>query len=94
MSVAEAFTLASKLLGTVEAYRAVAERATLLDRRREPEVGLENMAVERDENHKTLADAQVKKIREGHAHELDKQRDSFIAGGSKLLQKGKKWVVE
>lgn len=52
------------------------------------------MAGERDGSRTALADAQVKKIQEGHARELDRLRDSSKARKSELLQESKKCVAE
>lgn len=65
-----------------------------LDCMEEPDVGLENMAVEWDGNRKALAEEQVEEILEGHARELDKLRDSFKARESKSIQEHDKGLVK
>lgn len=61
-SVADSFKLVSRLLGSVEAFSSMAEHATCLLRGDEPEVGPKSMTINRDENFKAVADAQVKEI--------------------------------
>lgn len=92
-SVAETFALADELLGTVEAYTFIAECAICLDRGEVAEGGPVNMMVMWERNRKTLLDAQLKKIRKGHARKLVALRDLFKMRKSELLQERDMWHV-
>lgn len=94
MFVTNAFTLASALLGSVEDYSCLTERATSQNHAEEPEVCLESMALEWDGNRKALANAQVKGIYECQARKLDTLSASFKERKSELFQERDKWVVE
>lgn len=85
MFVAEAFMLSAELFGSVEAYSSMTKRATRLDREVKPEVGLENMTIERAGSRKGLADALVGEICGSHTRKLNNLRDSFNVHESVLL---------
>lgn len=53
-TVTETFTLANELFGSVEAYTSIVERATRLNCVEDPEVGLDNVTVERDRKRQAL----------------------------------------
>lgn len=93
-SVADLFKLVSQLLGSLGTYSSTMERSACLLRGKEPEVGPENIAVDQDGNHKTLADAQVQETREGHTRELDKLRNWSKVRESELLKERDKFVAE
>lgn len=85
-SVAEAFSLANKLLGNVDAHMFMAERAALVNRGEKFEVEPETVTDEEAGGLKALSDAQMKATREDHARKLNGLCKSFKARKSKLLQ--------
>lgn len=83
-SVAEAFTLASKLLSSADAHMFKAELATRVNRGDELKVEHQTVAEEQDRSRIASADAWMKGTREDHVHELDALLNLFKTCESKL----------
>lgn len=85
-SVAEMFTLAIKLPGSVDAQTSIAEHATCINLEYKLGINLKPFTDEQDGSRKALLDARMKETREDHVRELDAFCKSFETRESKLLQ--------